>query len=78
MLTAMADRPEIRSPVLGVLTKLKYYEAIDPLIVIARQEDPTAYEPAWPRCVKSPIPTSGSFAAGETLAGRARQASRGG
>jgi hypothetical protein len=46
MLTAMAERPDIRGPVFGVLSQLKYYEAIDPLIVIAGQEDPAAYEPA--------------------------------
>ena len=46
MLTALAERPEIRGPVLGVLQKLKYYEAIDPLIAIAGQEDPSVYEPA--------------------------------
>ena len=46
MLAALAERPEIRGPVLGVLKKLKCYEAIDPLIAIARQDEPTAYEPA--------------------------------
>ena len=46
MLAALAERPEIRGPVLGVLKKLKYYEAIDPLIAIARQDEPTAYQPA--------------------------------
>ncbi len=46
MLTALAERPKIRGPVLGVLKKLKYYEAIDPLIAIAGQEDPSVYEPA--------------------------------
>jgi HEAT repeat protein len=46
MLTALAERPKIRGPVLGVLQKLKYYEAIDPLIAIASQEDPSVYEPA--------------------------------
>ncbi len=46
MLAAIAERPEIRGPVLGVLKKLKYYEAIDPLIAIAGQDDPNAYEPA--------------------------------
>jgi hypothetical protein len=46
MLTAMAERPEIRGPVFRVLSRLKYYEAIDPLIAIAKEDDPTAYEPA--------------------------------
>ena len=46
MLTALAESPKSRGPVLGVLMKLKYYEAIDPLIVIAGQEDPSVYEPA--------------------------------
>ena len=46
MLAALAERPEIRGPVLGVLKKLKYYEAIDPIIAIAGQDDPTVYEPA--------------------------------
>ena len=46
MLTALAESRNIRGPVLGVLQKLKYYEAIDPLIAIAGQEDPSVYEPA--------------------------------
>lgn len=46
MLAAIAERPEIRTRVVEVLKKLRYYEAIDPLIVVAKQEDPAAYEPA--------------------------------
>ena len=46
MLTALKDRPEISRPVIQVLADIKCYEAIDPLLVIAGQEDPKAYEPA--------------------------------
>jgi HEAT repeat protein len=46
MLAAIAERPEIRARVVEVLKKLKYYEAIDPLIAVAKQGDPAAYEPA--------------------------------
>jgi len=46
LLDALESRPEIRVPVIDVLTRLKYYEAIDPLIEIAAQEDPAVYGPA--------------------------------
>lgn len=46
MLAALAERPEIRGPVLEVLKQLKYYEAIDPLLEIAAKGDAAAYEPA--------------------------------
>lgn len=46
MLDAIAKRPETRRSAIAVLTDLKYYEAIDPLVAIASQDSPAAYEPA--------------------------------
>jgi hypothetical protein len=46
MLAVIAERPEVRGPAFAVLSRLKYYEAIDPLIAIAGEDDPAAYEPA--------------------------------
>jgi HEAT repeat protein len=46
LLDALASRPEIRLPVIDVLARLKYYEAIDLLIEIAAKEDPAVYGPA--------------------------------
>lgn len=46
MLAAVVERPDIRAAAIAVLKKLKYYEAIDSLIVIARQENPAVYETA--------------------------------
>ncbi len=46
MLGVLKERPEIRGPAIGVLKNLKYYEAIDSLIAIASQQNPSVYEPA--------------------------------
>lgn len=46
MMAALAERPEIRNSVLAVLTDLRCYEAIDPILVIAAQKDPKVYGPA--------------------------------
>jgi HEAT repeat protein len=46
MLAAVADRPDIRRSAIDVLAKLKYYEAIDPLVAIAGKEDAAVYQPA--------------------------------
>lgn len=46
MLAALGARPEIRVPVIEVLKALRCYEAIDPLIVIAAQNDAEVYGPA--------------------------------
>ncbi|MFW6170758.1 MAG: HEAT repeat domain-containing protein [Planctomycetota bacterium] len=46
LLDALRNRPEIREPVIATLVKLKCYDAIDPLIEIASQPDPSIHEPA--------------------------------
>ena len=46
LLEALGHRPAIRVPVIGVLVKLKCYDAIDPLVEIASQTDPAVYGPA--------------------------------
>ncbi|MFH1924168.1 MAG: HEAT repeat domain-containing protein [Planctomycetota bacterium] len=46
LLDALDGKPESRVPVIEVLTKLKCYEAIDPLIAIAARTDPAEYGPA--------------------------------
>ena len=46
LLAALANRPEIRVPVIEVLQRIKCYEAIDPLIELAANEDPAVYGPA--------------------------------
>ncbi len=46
LLQALDERPEARSPVIEVLDDLTYYPAIDPLIELARQDDPGVYQPA--------------------------------
>ena len=46
MLGALQERPEIRGPAVRVLRKLKYHEAVDPLIALAGQPDPNIYTPA--------------------------------
>ena len=46
LLDALNKRPTDRAGVIDVLKKLKYYEAIDPLIAIAAQADPAVYDPA--------------------------------
>ncbi len=42
-LLAALERPDIRKPVIAALRELRYYEAIDPLIAIARDSDPDVY-----------------------------------
>ena len=46
LLEALKGRTAIRGQIIEVLARLKYYEAIDPLIVVAGQDDPAVYEPA--------------------------------
>ncbi len=46
LLDALDKRPDIRVPVIGLLVKLKRYDAIDPLVEIASQPDSAIYEPA--------------------------------
>ncbi len=46
LLQALEDRPEDRGAVIAVLDDLTYYPAIDPLIELARQDDPEVYRPA--------------------------------
>ena len=46
LLAALADRPAARGPLIELLGRLKYYEAIDPLVEIAEQESAEIYEPA--------------------------------
>ena len=46
LLTALEKRAAIRTPVIEILTELKYYEAIDPLIRLAASTDASVYEPA--------------------------------
>ncbi len=46
MLAALQERPQIRGPVIEVLKTLRYYEAIDPLVALARQSDPAVYDSA--------------------------------
>jgi len=46
LLDALQNRPGVRTGVIEVLKRLRYYEAIDPLIVIARDQDPAVYGPA--------------------------------
>jgi len=46
LLEALQKRVELRTPVIEVLKRLRYYEAIDPLVAIAAGEDPAVYEPA--------------------------------
>ena len=46
LLDALSNRPALREPVIGVLVKLKCYDAIDPLVEIASQTDPAVYAPA--------------------------------
>lgn len=44
LLAALKDRPAARPAVIELLKGLKCYEAIDPLIEIARDDDPAVYE----------------------------------
>ena len=46
LLNALSSRPDVRTPVIGVLVELKCYDAIDPLIEIAASLEPTEYGPA--------------------------------
>jgi HEAT repeat protein len=46
LLDALRQRPEIRVPVIAVLVQLRCYDAIDPLIEIALDSDPSVYQPA--------------------------------
>ncbi len=46
LLEAMKTDVAIREQIVGVLSKLKYYEAIDPLTRLARSTDPAVYEGA--------------------------------
>ncbi len=59
LLKALNDRPDMRPAVVDVLKKLVYYEAIDPLIAIAANDDPAVYEVALDglRGIADPDPT---------------------
>ncbi len=46
LLEALNKQVEIRDQVVDILSKLKYYEAIDPLTKLARSTDPAVYEGA--------------------------------
>jgi len=46
LLEALNKQVEIREQVVDILSKLKYYEAIDPLVKLARNTDPAVYEGA--------------------------------
>ncbi len=46
LLEALNKQVEIREQVVEILSKLKYYEAIDPLTRLARNSDPAVYEGA--------------------------------
>ena len=46
LLEALNKQVDIREQVVGILSKLKYYEAIDPLAKLARSADPAVYEGA--------------------------------
>lgn len=46
LLKALQDQPEARPAVVDVLKRLVYYEAIDPLIEIAANDDPAVYDVA--------------------------------
>ena len=46
LLAALAERPGIRGPAIAILGRMKYYEAIDPLVELAGQEDAETYGPA--------------------------------
>jgi HEAT repeat protein len=46
LLDALNSRPADRGPVIEVLTAMKCFEAIDPLVAIAAQDDPAVYGPA--------------------------------
>lgn len=46
LLEALNKQVEIREQIVDILSKLKYYEAIDPLVKLARNTDPAVYEGA--------------------------------
>lgn len=46
LIEALTSRPAIRTTVIEVLVALKCFEAIDPLIALATQDDPAVYGPA--------------------------------
>jgi len=46
LLEALNEQADIREQVVDVLSRLKYYEAIDPLTQLARSPDPAVYEGA--------------------------------
>lgn len=46
LLAALQKRPEIRAPAIDLLAQLRCYEAIDPLLILAANEDPAVYEMA--------------------------------
>lgn len=46
LLEALNKQPETREQVVAILSKLKYYEMIDPLTKLARNTDPAVYEGA--------------------------------
>lgn len=46
LLDALNTKPAIRGQVIDVLTAMKCYEAIDPLVALAAQDDPAVYGPA--------------------------------
>ncbi len=46
LLEALNTQTDIREPLVQILSKLKYYEAIDPLVQLARNQDPAVYEGA--------------------------------
>ncbi|MGI6416706.1 MAG: HEAT repeat domain-containing protein [Thermoguttaceae bacterium] len=46
LLEALNNQVDIREQVVEILSKLRYYEAIDPLVKLARHKDPAVYEGA--------------------------------
>ncbi len=46
LFATLAERPAIRAPVIDLLARMKYYEAIDAIIELAEQEAPETYGPA--------------------------------
>ncbi|MDZ7617829.1 MAG: hypothetical protein U1E05_12550, partial [Patescibacteria group bacterium] len=46
LLAALAERPASRAPVIDILARMKYYEAIDAIIELAEQDAPETYSPA--------------------------------
>ena len=46
LLAVIEKRPELRAAAIEVLARLRYYEAIDPLVVLAADDEPGVYEVA--------------------------------